>query len=99
MSKTYNEIDCIACGKTLDNLQYEMRDGKQVEVHPMGGLHFCTYGHYGSTIFDPLGTGESLDVAICDLCIMKNLDKVRGTGKPNLENSVDMLVDAMERHG
>ena len=99
MSKTYNEIDCIACGKTLDNLQYEMRDGKQVEVHPMGGLHFRTYGHYGSTIFDPLGTGESLDVAICDLCIMKNLDKVRGTGKPNLENSVDMLVDAMERHG
>lgn len=38
MSKTYNEIDCIVCGKTLDNLQYEMRDGKQVEVHPMGGL-------------------------------------------------------------
>ena len=99
MSKTYNDIDCIACGKTLDNLQYEMRDGKQVEVHPMGGLHFRTYGHYGSTIFDPIGTGESLDVAICDLCIMKNLDKVRGTGKPDLESSVDMLVDAMERHG
>ncbi len=97
--KTYNKIHCIVCSKELDNLQYEMRDGKQVEVHPMGGLHFLTRGHYGSTIFDPIGTGETLDVAICDLCIMKNLDKVRGTGKEHLENSVDMIVDAMERHG
>jgi hypothetical protein len=76
-----------------------MRDGKQVEVHPMNGLHFLTRGHYGSTIFDPIVTDETLDVAICDLCIMKNLDKVRGTGKEQLENTVDMIVDAMERHG
>jgi hypothetical protein len=82
--KTENTIGCIVCGKYLDNLDYEMRNGKRVEVHPMGGLHFCTYGHYGSVIFDPMGTGEYLDVAICDLCVMKNLDKVRGTGKQNL---------------
>lgn len=97
--KTYDKIPCLACGKELDNLQYEMRDGKPVEVHPMGGLHFRTYGHYGSVIFDPMGTGEYLDVAICDLCIMKNLDKVRGTGKKDLEDNVDILVDAAERHG
>jgi hypothetical protein len=71
----------------------------KVEVHPMGGLHFRTYGHYGSSIFDPLGTSEYLDLAICDLCIMKNLDKVRGTGKKDLEDNVDMLIDTMERHG
>jgi hypothetical protein len=99
MSKAYNEIDCMVCGKTLDNLQYEMKTGKQVEVHPMGGLHFSSFGHYGSTIFDPIGTGESLDIAICDLCIMKNMDKVRGTGKQELEDTVDGLVDVMERHG
>ena len=97
--KTYDKIPCLACGKELDNLQYEMRDGKPVEVHPMGGLHFRTYGHYGSVIFDPMGTGEYLDIAICDLCIMKNLDKVRGTGKKDLEDNVDILVDAAERHG
>ncbi len=97
--KTYNKIACIVCSKELDNLQYEMRDGKQVEVHPMGGLHFRSFGHYGSTIFDPIGTGEYLDVAICDLCIMKSLDSVRGNGKEQLENTVDMIVDAMERHG
>ena len=97
--KTENKIHCIACSKELDNLEYEMRDSKKVEVHPMNGLHFRTYGHYGSVIFDPMGTGESLDIAICDLCVMKNLDKVRGTGKQNLENSVDILIDACERHG
>ena len=97
--KTCNKIECIVCSKELDNLEYEMRDNKKVEVHPMNGLHFRTYGHYGSVIFDPMGTGESLDIAICDLCVMKNLDKVRGTGKQNLEDNVDILVDACERHG
>jgi hypothetical protein len=97
--KTYNKIPCLACGKELDNLQYEMKDGKLVEVHPMDGLHFRTYGHYGSTIFDPMGTGEYLDIAICDLCIMKNLYSVRGSGKYSLENAVDIILDAIERHG
>jgi hypothetical protein len=96
--KTETKIDCIACGEELDNLEYDMKD-KIVEVHPMGGLHFRTYGHYGSSIFDPMGTGEYLDLAICDLCIMKNLDKVRGTGKKDLEDNVDILIDTMERHG
>jgi hypothetical protein len=97
--KTENKMPCLACGKELDNLQYEMRDGKPVEVHPMAGLHFRTYGDYGSVIFDPIGTGEYLDIAICDLCVMKNLDKVRGSGKKDLEDNVDILVDAAERHG
>lgn len=96
--KTESKIGCIACGKELDNLEYDMKD-KVVEVHPMSGLHFRTYGHYGSTIFDPMGTGEYLDVAICDVCIMKNLDKVRGSGKDQLEQEVDILLDAVERHG
>lgn len=93
------KIACIVCDKKLDNMEYEMRDKKPIEVHPMDGLHFRTYGNYGSVIFDPIGTGETLDVAICDLCIMKNLDKVRGTGKKNLEDHVEILIDACERHG
>ncbi len=60
----------------------------------MDGLHFRTYGHYGSTIFDPMD-GTYLDVAICDECIMKNLKKVRGNGVNDLFNFANM----MERHG
>jgi hypothetical protein len=98
--KTETKIGCIACGKELDNLEYISRSkGTKVEVHPMNGLHFRTHGHYGSTIFDPMGTGEYLDVAICDVCIMKNMDKVRGSGKEHLESEINILVDAVERHG
>lgn len=97
--KTESKIPCIVCSKELDNLEYDNSKGDKVEVHPMSGLHFRTYGHYGSAIFDPMGTGEYLDVAICDLCIMKNLDNVRGTGKNQLLHEVDILIDAVERHG
>jgi hypothetical protein len=98
--KTYEKINCFVCDKELENWVYESKaTGKMVEVHPMGGLHFQTRGHYGSTIFDPMGTGETLDIAICDLCVMKNLGKVRGSGKESLENEVDILLDALERHG
>jgi hypothetical protein len=95
-----NKIPCIVCEKELDNLVYESsKRTHMIEVHPMGGLHFQTRGNYGSAIFDPVVTDERLDVAICDVCIMKNLDKVRGTGKKQLENDVDILLDALERHG
>jgi hypothetical protein len=97
--KKYEKIECIVCSKALDNWVYEMKDGNLVEVHPMDGLHFRSHGHYGSQIFDPLGTGDYLDVAICDVCIMKNLNKTRGTGRQDLENNVDILLDALERHG
>jgi hypothetical protein len=95
-----NEIKCILCEKKMENWSYENRDGSFTEIHPVsGGLSFRTYGHYGSVIFDPMGTGECLDITICDLCIMKNLDSVKGTGKQGLLDNVDMLVDAAERHG
>jgi hypothetical protein len=102
--KEYTKINCIACNKELDNWEYEGRGGVMVEVHPMRGLHFRTQGHYGSSIFDPMAEPLSLDVAICDLCVMKNLDKVRGTGKKELLDNVnilvdDILVDAAERRG
>ena len=87
-------VPCFVCGKELENFQWD----SAVEVHPSGGLAFRTYGHYGSVVFDPMD-GTSLDIAICDLCVMKNLDRTRGTGKQDLEDNVDMLIDAAERHG
>jgi hypothetical protein len=93
--KTHSKISCLSCDKELDNLEYTSRSkDTKVEVHPMNGLHFRTYGHYGSTIFDPMD-GSYLDIAICDGCVMKNLNKVRGNGVNDLFSFADM----MERHG
>ncbi len=39
---------------------------------------------------------------VIDICFgwfMKNLDKVCGNGKKQLENDVGILLDALERHG
>jgi hypothetical protein len=79
--KIYDKINCFCCDKELDNMHYESRNKESyVYVHPMGGLHFRTYGHYGSAVYDPMD-GSSLDLAICDECVMLRKDKIRGTGK------------------
>lgn len=85
MVQTDATIDCFCCGKQMGNWIYDSprRDGTKtrVTVHPMGGLHFQTYGHYGSRIFDPMdGKGTTLDVAICDECIIANIKRLHGTG-------------------
>lgn len=91
------KINCFVCEKELDNWVYESKiPGKMIEVHPMGGLHFQTHGHYGSRIFDPMGTGETLDIAICDTCVMKNLDKVRGDGKRELVEDFEEFMSELK---
>lgn len=44
---------------------------------------FLSYGHYGSTVYDPM-SGDSIDIVICDLCINENKDCVYGNGKEDL---------------
>lgn len=81
--KTHDKINCFCCDKELDNMHYKSRNTESyVYVHPMGGLHFCTNGHYGSSVFDPMD-GSSLDIAICDECVMLHKSKIRGTGIDN----------------
>lgn len=87
-------ISCFSCDKKLKNWVYD-----SVEVHPQDGLHFSSNGHYGSTIFDPVGLDLSIEIAICDECIMRKLEHVRGSGKETLENEVGILLDALSRHG
>jgi hypothetical protein len=87
-------IQCMVCAIDLPNLAYEYSKTPELNIHPNYGLHFRTYGHYGSCIFDPMGTGEYLDVAICDVCIMAHLDKVRGSGKVELADNAQLYTDA-----
>ncbi len=35
---------------------------------PQRGLEFISYGHYGSTVFDPMN-GSYLVINICDVCL------------------------------
>lgn len=68
-------IPCLVCDKELTNW-----DWSDEHIQPLSGLHFKSYGHYGSAVFDPMD-GSSLDIAVCDECLLKHKDKICGTGK------------------
>lgn len=74
--------NCFSCDRELE--QFEWSDS---DPHPSDGLHFRTYGHYGSTVFDPMDGSKFLDIVICDLCILENLNRAMGTGVESIEKN------------
>lgn len=57
-------MKCFVCEKNLKSV-----DG--TDLYPYDALHFFTYGHYGSTYFDPVGENKTLNLLICDECLEK----------------------------
>lgn len=58
--------NCIVCAAEVDNWDavYPDKDA----VHPIGGTVFRTYGHYGSSVFDPMDASY-LEIVVCDECL------------------------------
>lgn len=70
MSKPY--FMCVVCNKQLE-ASISCDDDTDTPVG--GGLHFNTYGNYGSTVFDPVCASDavdpvSLEIVICDQCVV-----------------------------
>lgn len=63
-------MKCIVCNKELEYALGNEDDYHKDSYQPYAGLEFFTYGHYGSTYFDPIN-GNSLRVCICDECVEK----------------------------
>ncbi len=55
---------CLVCDSPLSNYTLD----KPSAFHPLGGTTFFTYGHYGSTFFDPMN-GDTLHLCVCDKCL------------------------------
>ena len=64
------KTNCIVCNTEVDNWDVYPEDKPQ--VHPIGGTVFRTYGHYGSSVFDPMDASY-LDIVICDGCLKSRL--------------------------
>lgn len=62
MEITYTMVPCIICDKQLKNVAEETSN------QPYSGTCFNSYGHYGSTIFDPMD-GSYLEINVCDECL------------------------------
>lgn len=60
-------LPCFKCGAPLKNL-----DG---DNHPTGGTEFTSYGHYGSTFWDP-GDSRQLVANLCDECLREHPERL-----------------------
>lgn len=55
-------MNCILCG-------FEFKQAVPGDINqPAQGVEFISYGHYGSTRFDPMD-GSFLALNICDVCL------------------------------
>lgn len=63
-------LPCIACGAILRSAIEGIPSNQ-----PSGGLVFSTYGHYGSTVFDPMDDVRRLEINVCDACLTKAIAK------------------------
>jgi hypothetical protein len=55
-------LPCIICERPLKSAMPGDYN------HPSDGCAFTSYGHYGSTVFDPMD-GTFLELNICDKCL------------------------------
>lgn len=81
-------LPCVACGKKLEHAMPEpLTDDNQ----PYPGTTFHSYGHYGSTVFDPMD-GTYLEINVCDECLKKAGEEGKvlhcGTPKPRKQAPV-----------
>ena len=65
-----NPLPCFKCDKQLEGAA-----GPDVVNQPYGGTVFSSRGQYGSTVFDPVISGKTIEITICDECIREKTKK------------------------
>jgi hypothetical protein len=94
------KTNCIVCNTEVDNWDIAYTENK-MQVHPVGGTVFRTYGHYGSTVFDPMDASY-LEVVVCDECLRSRMERTYGgvneAYRKELDDrraEMDKLIDEM----
>lgn len=65
-----NILSCIVCGYQPEKAYNGCTDNQ-----PYKATVFASTGHYGSTFFDPMTSGEFIEINICDECLNRAIDK------------------------
>jgi hypothetical protein len=58
-------LRCVACDYAIPNEPHTTGVNQ-----PDGGLSFTSYGHWPSSLFDPMD-GSYLEVNVCDQCLLR----------------------------
>ena len=66
-------LPCIICGEELESAMKSKPEINQ----PYEGTVFFTYGHYGSTVFDPQSPTNRirLEITVCDSCLIERKNR------------------------
>ena len=67
------KTNCIVCESEVENWDIAYPENSNA-VHPIGGTAFRTYGHYGSTVFDPMDASY-LEIVVCDPCLKSRMNR------------------------
>lgn len=67
------KTNCIVCNAEVENWDEVYPEGNS-QVYPIDGTAFRTYGHYGSTVFDPMDASY-LDIVVCDPCLRSRMER------------------------
>ena len=70
------KTNCIVCNAEVENWDGVYPDNES-QIHPIGGTVFRTYGHYGSTVFDPMDASY-LEIVVCDTCLASRMNRTYG---------------------
>lgn len=66
------KTNCIICAKEVKNWDEIYPEGN-TKIHPIGGTAFRTYGHYGSSVFDPMDAAY-MEIVICCNCLKPRIE-------------------------
>jgi hypothetical protein len=85
-------LNCFRCDRLLNNITPS-------GVQPVDGLAFHSYGHYGTSYFDPLD-GTCIQIAVCDECLEDRAACIIGPSGYNARYDWSAIDDAAlkEKH-
>ena len=95
------KTNCIVCESEVENWDIAYPENSNA-VHPIGGTAFRTYGHYGSTVFDPMDASY-LEIVVCDPCLKSRMNRTyKGINEQRRQEldeqraEMDALIDELE---
>jgi hypothetical protein len=72
-------LPCIICDKPLQSVftSKAMAEFAESDINqPNDATTFISHGQYGSTLWDPMNSDETLEINICDPCLVLKMESV-----------------------
>ena len=89
------KTNCIICTKEIENWDQVYPEGN-TKIHPLGGTAFRTYGHYGSSVFDPMDA-SCMEIVICCDCLKSRIEHTYISEDEEYKQQLDIRRAEMDK--